>query len=95
MDAGAMTATDDTFDPTEMNYLENKFTNLAIDSKRYIVKNGNEPSLGNVIDKNGITKNDIVFNSPSGAACFVIFGSVNGMDVWKTDVGKSLKMLEN
>lgn len=185
-EAVAITTTDDTFGPTEMNYLENKFTCIALDSKRYIVKNGNEPNLGNVseekeselegfienvkiiigalgykvfapleittednqeeaqilhyktskvdatgrmtsdgfvllkgskvrIDKqnacrdyivetrrkfsdkissDGTTTDDIIFNSPSGAACFVIFGSVNGMEVWKNYDGKSLKQLE-
>ena len=185
-EAVAITTTDDTFGPTEMNYLENRFRNIATDSKRYIVKNGNEPNPGNVseekeselegfienvkiiigslgykvfapleitsegtkdssqvlhyktskvdakgrvttdgfillkgsivrtdvqsacrdyivenrkkyadkIDANGITTDDIVFNSPSGAACFVTFGSVNGMDVWKDKDGKSLKQLE-
>lgn len=185
-EAVAITTTDDTFGPTEMNYLENKFTRIATDSKRYLVKNGNEPNPGNVseekeselegfignvriiigslgykvfapleittednqeesqlvyyktskvdaigrmtsdgfvllkgskvrtdvqsacrdyivekrkrhsdkINQDGILQDDIVFNSPSGAACFVTFGSVNGMDVWKTEGGKTLKQLE-
>ena len=168
------------------NYLENKFTRIATDSKRYLVKNGNEPNPGNVseekeselegfidnvkiiigslgykvfapleittednqeesqllyyktskvdatgrmtsdgfvllkgskvrtdvqnacrdyivenrkrhsdkINSDGVLQDDIVFNSPSGAACFVTFGSVNGMDVWKTEDGKTLKQLE-
>ena len=185
-EAVAITTTDDTFGPTEMNYLENKFTRMALDSKRYIVKNGNEPNPGNVseekeselegfienvkiiigslgykvfapleitteenqeesqilhyktskvdatgrvtsdgfvllkgsrvrtegqascreyitesrkkyaekISKDGILLDDIVFNSPSGAACFVLYGSVNGMEVWKNEDGKSLNQLE-
>lgn len=184
-EAVAITTTDDTFGPTEMNYLENRFRNLALQSKRYIVKNANEPNFGNVseekeseleafidnveiiigalgykvfaplendaankkdddllyyktakvdaigritpngfvllkgskiridaqtacrdyivetrkkhsdkINSDGITTDDIIFNSPSGAACFVLFGSVNGMDVWKNKAGKSIKQLE-
>ena len=46
------------------------------------------------ISKEGILLDDIVFNSPSGAACFVLYGSVNGMEVWRNDDGKSLKQLE-
>ena len=184
-EAVAITTTDNTFGPTEMNYLENRFRNIATDSKRYLVKNGNEPNSGNVseekeselegfienvkiiigalgykvfapleiameaakeeiqllhyktskvdavgrvtsdgfvllkgskvridvqsacrdyivenrkknadkIDNNGILSDDIIFNSPSGAACFVYYGSVNGMEVWKNDAGKSLKQL--
>ncbi|MBQ8383820.1 MAG: GIY-YIG nuclease family protein [Spirochaetaceae bacterium] len=185
-EAVAITTTDDTFGPTEMNYLENKFTRIASDSKRYIVKNGNEPNPGNVseekeselegfienvkiiigalgykvfapleittednqeesqilhcraskidatgrvtsdgfvllkgsrvrterqasckeyisetrkkyaekISKDGILVDDIIFKSPSGAACFVWYGSVNGMEAWKNDEGKTLKQLE-
>ncbi len=185
-EAVAITTTDDTFGPTEMNYLENRFTNIATESKRYLVKNRNEPNPGNVseekeselegfidnvkiiigslgykvfapleiatddnqdevkvlhyktskvdafgrmttdgfvllkgskvskesqksssqnmidlrnkyadkIDENGITTDDIVFKSPSGAASFVIFGSVNGMQIWKYG-DKSLKDIEN
>ena len=36
---------------TKISYLENQFTKLAIDSKRYIVKNSNEPSLGHVTEE--------------------------------------------
>ncbi len=39
------------FTTTEISYLENQFTKLAIDSKRYIVKNSNEPSLGHVTEE--------------------------------------------
>ena len=58
----------------------------------YIVENRKKNA--DKIDNNGILTDDIIFNSPSGAACFVFFGSVNGMDVWKNDAGKSLKQLE-
>lgn len=34
------------FGPTEISYLENKFTQLAKDAGRFIVKNGNEPNSG-------------------------------------------------
>lgn len=37
-------STGDAIGPTELNYLENKFTKLAQQSGRYIVKNGNTPN---------------------------------------------------
>ena len=36
---------------TEISYLENKFTNLAIDTDRYKVRNGNDPNPGNVTEE--------------------------------------------
>lgn len=39
------------FGPTEISYLENRFCNLAIEAGRYIVKNGNDPSPGNVTEE--------------------------------------------
>ncbi|MDK7189104.1 GIY-YIG nuclease family protein [Bifidobacterium sp. UMB1230] len=37
--------------PTEISYLENKFTNLAIDTNRYKVQNGNDPNPGNATEE--------------------------------------------
>ena len=37
----------DSFGPTEISNLENKFTNLARNAGRYDVKNGNDPNPGN------------------------------------------------
>jgi len=39
------------FGPTEISYLENRFTNMASDAKRYAVKNANEPRLGNITEE--------------------------------------------
>lgn len=38
----------DSFGPTELNYLENRYYNLAKDTGRYKVDNGIEPTIGNV-----------------------------------------------
>jgi hypothetical protein len=38
------TTSNNSFKPAERSYLENRFRNLAIDAKRYIVKKGNAPS---------------------------------------------------
>lgn len=45
------TTTNDSFGPTEISYLENKFTNLALQAERYAVLNGNEPNIGNVTEE--------------------------------------------
>jgi hypothetical protein len=36
---------------TEISYLENRFCNLAMEAKRYEVKNGNDPTSGNVTEE--------------------------------------------
>lgn len=186
-EAIAITTSDDTLGATELNYLENRFTNLAKEANRFIVKNANDPNIGNYseetesslnefienvklimgtlgyrpftplivkpkhnelleeylfykgssfdakgkqtdegfvllkgskvnlntvnkvrdyisntrksyenkIDSLGILKEDILFGSPSGAACFVSYGSVNGKDAWKDNNGQSLNFLES
>lgn len=45
------TTSNNSFGPTEIGYLENRFCNLATESKRYIVKNGNDPSSGNITEE--------------------------------------------
>lgn len=45
------TTSNNSFGPTEISYLENKFCNLAIEANRYIVKNGNDPSSGHITEE--------------------------------------------
>lgn len=45
------TTSDNSFGPTEISYLENKFCNLALNAKRYIIKNGNDPNPGNITEE--------------------------------------------
>lgn len=47
----AFVTADDSFGPTEISYLENKFTDLAKSAGRYEVTNSNEPSPGNVTEE--------------------------------------------
>lgn len=47
-EAIVFTNTNDMFGPTELNFLENQFCNMAIDAKRFDVQNGNNPNQGNV-----------------------------------------------
>lgn len=194
-EAIVFTTTNNSFGPTEISYLENRFCNLAMEAKRYEVKNGNDPTPGNVteekeseleefidyariimgtlghkvfvpltesnltdtqdivddsevlfylkrksrksgqiieamckqtkegfvvlqgshietidsqsipsgikdarknanIDENEILQEDVLFNSPSYAAAFVIGGHANGLTEWKTEDGRTLKEIE-
>jgi len=45
------TVTNNAFGPTEISYLENRFCNLAMEAKRYFVKNGNDPNPGNLTEE--------------------------------------------
>lgn len=46
-----LTTSDDSWGPTDISYLEHKFTKLAIDTNRYKVRNGNDPNPGNVTEE--------------------------------------------
>ncbi|MBS9776343.1 MAG: GIY-YIG nuclease family protein [Fusobacterium sp.] len=51
------------FGATEISYLENKFTNLAKEANRYIVRNGNEPNVGNVTEEKQSELDEIIENT--------------------------------
>lgn len=46
-----VTTSNDIFGPTEVSYLENKLTNIAIDANRYNIINGNDPNIGNITEE--------------------------------------------
>ncbi len=50
-DVVLLTTQNNSFGPTEISYLENRFTNMAIDIDRYIVRNSNDPNPGNVTEE--------------------------------------------
>lgn len=50
-EAVVFTTSNNSFGPTEISYLENRFCAMATAAKRYIVKNGNEPTAGNVTEE--------------------------------------------
>ena len=50
-EAIVFTTTDNSFGSTELNWLENKFCNMAIKAARCEVMNGNEPPPGNVSEE--------------------------------------------
>ena len=45
------TTSNNSFGPTEISYLENRFCNLALSVNRYEVKNGNDPTPGNITEE--------------------------------------------
>lgn len=50
-EAIVFTTSNNSFGPTEISYLENRFCNLAVQAKRYVVKNGNDPTPGNITEE--------------------------------------------
>lgn len=50
-EAVVFTTSNNSFGPTEISYLENRFCNLATEANRYIVKNGNDPTSGNITEE--------------------------------------------
>ena len=45
------TTSNNSFGPTEISYLENRFCMMAKEANRYKVKNGNEPNPGNITEE--------------------------------------------
>lgn len=50
-EAVVFTTSNNSFGPTEISYLENRFCSLAIEGKRYLVKNVNDPTSGNITEE--------------------------------------------
>lgn len=50
-EAIVFTTSNNSFGPTEISYLENRFCNLALEANRYEVKNGNDPTPGNITEE--------------------------------------------
>lgn len=50
-EAIVFTTSNNSFGSTEISYLENRFCNLAVVANRYEVKNGNDPTPGNITEE--------------------------------------------
>lgn len=50
-EAVVFTTSNNSFGPTEISYLENRFCRLALAAKRYDVQNGNDPTHGNITEE--------------------------------------------
>jgi len=57
------TTSNNIFGPTEISYLENRFCNLARVARRYEVKNGPEPTLGNITEEKKSELEEFVDNA--------------------------------
>ena len=61
--AVVFTTSNNTFGPTEISYLENRFCTLASYAGRYLVKNGNDPSSGNITEEKESELEEFIDNS--------------------------------
>ena len=50
-EAVVFTTSNNSFGPTEISYLENRFYGLAVEANRYVVQNGNDPSPGHITEE--------------------------------------------
>ena len=50
-EAIVFTTSNNSFGPTEISYLENRFCGLAMDANRYLIKNSNDPTPGNITEE--------------------------------------------
>jgi len=50
-EAIVFTTSNNSFGPTEISYLENRFCDLAMDANRYLIKNNNDPTPGNITEE--------------------------------------------
>ncbi len=50
-EAVVFTTSNNSFGPTEISYLENRFCKMALEANRYDIKNGNDPTSGNITEE--------------------------------------------
>jgi len=50
-EAVVFTTSNNSFGPTEISYLENRFCKMALIANRYKIKNGNDPTPGNITEE--------------------------------------------
>ncbi|WP_232970490.1 GIY-YIG nuclease family protein [Salisediminibacterium selenitireducens] len=62
-EAVLFTTSNNSFGPTEISYLESRFCDVAKQANRYIVKNGNEPNLGNITEEKQTEMEEFIDNA--------------------------------
>ena len=67
-DVIVLTTQNNSFGPTEISYLENRFTQLANEANRFVVRNGNEPNSGNVTEEKQSELDEVVENTKTNQA---------------------------
>ena len=60
-EAIAITTSNDSLGPTEISYLEHRFYQLAVEAKRYDVKNGVDPAQGNPSEEKQSEMEDFIY----------------------------------
>lgn len=87
-EAVMLTTQNNSFGPTEISYLENKFTNLARKTDRYKVRNLNDPNLGNVTEEKESELEDFIDYSKMvlGVLGYKVFVPLVKEDEEKNDI---------
>lgn len=82
-DVIVLTTQNDSFGPTEISYLENRFTQLANEANRVVVRNGNEPNPGNVTEEKQSELDEVIDNTKTiiGALGYRLFVPRVGNDI--------------
>lgn len=82
-DVIVLTTQNDSFGPTEISYLENRFTQLANEANRVVVRNGNEPNSGNVTEEKQSELDEVIDNTKIiiGALGYRLFVPRVGNDI--------------
>ncbi|NBJ70639.1 MULTISPECIES: GIY-YIG nuclease family protein [Clostridia] len=80
---------------TREGFVVLKGSQIEISDSNRIPRKIKEVRKNAQVDKNGVLQKDMLFNSPSYAASFVIGGHANGLIEWKTESGFTLKEIEN
>lgn len=93
-DAVMLTTQNNSFGPTEISYLENRFTNMAISTDRFYVRNGNDPNPGNVTEEKESELEDFVEYSKIvlGVLGYKIFVPLIKSEPVKTPKEEDLKL---
>lgn len=77
-EAVGITTSNNSFGPTEISYLENRFTQMAKLANRYQVRNGNEPNQGNLTEEKVSEMEEFIAYSKVtlGALGYKVFESI-------------------
>ena len=81
-DAVVFTTSNNSFGATEISYLENRFCNMALLAKRYVVKNGNDPTVGNLTEEKKSEMEDFIDDAKViiGTLGYKVFEPVNKLE---------------
>lgn len=89
-EAVGITTSNNSFGPTEISYLENRFTQMAKLAKRYQVRNGNEPNQGNLTEEKVSEMEEFIAYSKItlGALGYKVFESIAEEEIQSNNTEK-------